>query len=90
MVKIRTDLLHARYNSRKISVTREDDEGRVGFSCLDGGFLLHIAVFGDALLVRGMRFRAGELLGNVGEGCCTAILLMGEAEDEVQTDLRGG
>ncbi len=75
-------MLHARDNSREISVTCEDDKGRVGFSCLDGGLLLHIAVLGDAFLVGGMRFRA-ELLGYVGEGCCTAILLMGDTEDEV-------
>lgn len=81
-------MFHAGYDSIEITVTREDDKGRVGFSGLDGGFLFNVSVLGDALLVRRMRFRAGKLFSYVGEGCCTAIFLMGEAEDEVQTDLR--
>ena len=83
-----TSLLHARYDSIKVTITRKYHESCVGLSCLNGGVWLDIAVVGDAFLVRGMGFGAGELLGYVGEGCRTAILLMGEAEDEVETDLR--
>ena len=82
-------MLHAGYNPVEISITSEDDEGSVGFTSLDRDlWLFYITVRVDAVLVRRVWFRAGELLGDVGEGCGTAVLFMGEAEDEVQTDLR--
>ena len=82
-------MLHAGYNPVEISVTGEDDEGSVGFTSLDRDlWLFYITVWVNTVLVRRVWFRAGELLGDVGEGCGTAVLFMGEAEDEVQTDLR--
>ena len=84
-----TNLLHAGYNPVEISITGEDDEGSVGFTSLDRDLrLFYITVWVNTVLVGRVWFRAGELLGDMGEGCGTAVLFMGEAEDEVQTDLR--
>ena len=82
-------MLHAGHNPVKISITGEDDEGSVGFTGLDRDLrLFYITVWVNTVLVRRVWLRARELLGDVGEGCGTAVLFMGEAEYEVQTDLR--